>query len=55
MKEPFPNQVSPELLDKIRSKYIPKSKSPKDRPVRVIKKSSGRGKNKGATDPKEKG
>ncbi len=41
MKVPFPNQVSPELLDKMRGKYSPKRQPPKARPVRVIKKSSG--------------
>jgi hypothetical protein len=55
MKEPFPNQVSPELLDKIRHRYSPKSRPPEARPVRVVKKTSGRGKNEATADSKEKG
>lgn len=39
MKEPFPNNyISPELSDRIRSKYFPKREKPEARPVRVIKK-----------------
>ena len=56
MKGPFPgNTISPELADKIRRKYIPKRAEPKARPVRVVKKSSEHGKQKGASDPEEKG
>ncbi len=57
MKEPFPipNRIAPELLEKIREKYFSKRNPPKARPVRVIKKSSGLGKNKGPSDPEEKG
>jgi hypothetical protein len=54
MKEPFPNHMSPELLDKIRSKYFPKREKPEARPVRVIKKSSAHDEKKGSPDAEEK-
>ena len=42
MRDFFPNRINPELLKRIRDKYFPKREQPRPRPVRVIKKSTGR-------------
>ena len=42
MKDFFPERINPELLKRIRDKYLPKTESPKPRPIRVIKKSTER-------------
>ena len=54
MKSPIANKIAPELVEKIREKYSLKDIEPKSRPVRVVKKSSGKGKSKDQDDAEGK-